>query len=154
MKHLITLLVCASVAALVAAAISCTSDLLWDSRGRGLAQWYLSEIRRRDALNQRSVVIAHSLEVKRAVIGDLLAHHLTVREAARQFAEADALIEDDDDVLVAPYRKPRTEAQRYHQVINWVKNQVGDRSVESKRILRQLKQEIRRPATSASRARG
>jgi hypothetical protein len=150
MKYLVPLFLCAVASAVLWVGVPCVSAFGRNTEGRSLTQWYLFEMRRREALEQRSMAVAQSLEVKRAAVGDLLANRLTLREAAEQFAEADELIEDDEDVLVAHYRISQTEQQRYRQVIAWARNRLNDRPEQARKIARRLEKELARLSSSVS----
>ncbi|HEY7315436.1 MAG TPA: hypothetical protein VH643_39265 [Gemmataceae bacterium] len=110
--------------------------------GQSLAHWYLLEIRRSAALDSRASEMSQSLEVKKAVIADLLAKRVSLREAAEQFREADQQIDNDGVGLVAPYRMPESEAGLYRQVIAWTKAELSDDPKQTEQIIPRLEQEM------------
>lgn len=84
-----------------------------------LARWLLREARRSEALWRRKREMAEAMAVKKAIAQELVAGRLTLREAAEQFREADAMVENDPEGLVAPYLVPETKLGLYQQVRTW-----------------------------------
>src|SRR5690242_11265014 len=75
------------------------------------ARRLLFETRRTDALLQRREAVAEGLALKRTVVAEVLAGRLTLREAARRFADVNDQIDCDDSELVANYLKPTTQEE-------------------------------------------
>lgn len=109
---------------------------------QSLARWLLLEIRRADALDNRATEMSQSLEVKRAVVGDLVADRLTLREAAEQFRQADQSIEKDPAGLVADYQSPQTEEELYHQVIIWAKTRLSNDPKQAEQVIPRLEKQM------------
>jgi hypothetical protein len=103
------------------------------------------EAHRSEALLQRKDVIEESLSLKRAIVDEILAGRLTLREAALRFAEANEMIDNNDDPgFVAEYRLPTTQEGVCIQVLGWVRNGVCHMPPrEAERILTPLENEFR-----------
>jgi hypothetical protein len=110
--------------------------------GRSLARWLLVEMRRAEVLENRATEMSQSLQVKKEIVGDLVAERLTLREAAEQFRQADQLIEDDREGLIADYHTPETEKGLYQQVISWAKSELSDDPRQADQIIPRLEQEM------------
>jgi hypothetical protein len=105
----------------------------WSDQETGLLQQarrLLFEARRTEALLQRVEAIEENRGLKNAVVDELLAGRMTLREAARRFADANERIDRDDPELVVEYLKPTTQEGVYRQVIGWVENVVSQQSPE------------------------
>jgi hypothetical protein len=126
MKFLSRMLLYALVIAMVSAGLS---EILarGQSEGESLVHRFLFEFRRSEALTQRTEEVAQSIEIKRAVIDDLIADRVTLREATEQFRSANELIENDSEGMVATYRGPRTEKGLWRQVLAWVEMELSMR---------------------------
>lgn len=85
-----------------------------------LARWIFTEMRRSEALQQRRLEQTESETLKKAVIEDYLGARLTLREAVQQFREADELVQDRSESLVAPYIAPESEQDTCLQVKVWM----------------------------------
>jgi hypothetical protein len=142
MKHVSRLLL--TISALAILGIGMTQGFASrDPRARqNLARRFLLEMRRAEALEYRANEMSQSLEVKKAVIEDLVAERLTLREAAEQFRRADQPIENDPAGLVAPYHAPETEQGRYQQVITWAKVELSDDPEQAEQVIPRLEQEM------------
>lgn len=134
--------------------LAAVSLLLLNSEGasgKDLARWYLGEMRRSEALQQRSQEVSQMMEVKSAVVKDLMAERVTLREAAEQFSATAEIVEDGNDDLVTAYRMPKTEAGLCRQVLTWVHSELamhGD-SEEAKEISCRLENEFAEQFPSA-----
>lgn len=91
-----------------------------------LARWYLAEMRRSDALHQRRLEQAEAMRIKKVVTEEFIAGSLTLREAADQFSEADAIVQEDADGLVASYIAPKTPQELCSQVEVWTEMTLCD----------------------------
>ena len=99
------------------------------------------EMRRSEALNQRSAELLRSLEIKKVVVEDLLADRLTLREAAEEFRQADELIETNSGGLVATYLKAKTEDELYRQLIAWTRTELSEDPWRAEEVLQRLEKE-------------
>jgi hypothetical protein len=108
-----------------------------------LARWLLHEMRRSDALHQRQMEMAEAMKIKRAATTELIAGRMTLREAAKQFSAADAIVQNDSEGLVATYIAPETEQGVYRQVENWAEITVrqGHASQDVEEVRCRLKKE-------------
>ena len=107
-----------------------------------LGHMVVFEARRTEALQYRMEMVAQSDEIKRAIIVELLAGRLTLREAAAQFREANQMVENIDRELVANYLAPTTEEGLCRQVIAWVEGETAILSPgQVKRLLAPLVEE-------------
>ncbi|HEY7425020.1 MAG TPA: hypothetical protein VH682_12385 [Gemmataceae bacterium] len=107
----------------------------------GLSQLLL-ESRRSEALRLRDEMITHNIEVKEAIVAEIVAGRLSLHEAAVRFQEANHLVENTDADLLSDYRIPTTEEGVYQQVLGWVRAAVSSLPAEqAKRILTPLKKE-------------
>jgi hypothetical protein len=114
------------------------------SNGIQLGRWIVFESRRSEALQHRSEAVARGAEVKKAIIADLLAGRLTLREAAAQFDEANQLVENEPGSMVASYRTPTSEEGLCRQVLAWVRNEVANLPPEkAERFLSPLEKEFK-----------
>src|SRR5262245_49235648 len=64
----------------------------------------LFESRRGEALRVRSDMVTHNIAVKRAIVAEIVAGRLTLREAAVHFQEANYLVENNDRDLLPDYQ--------------------------------------------------
>jgi hypothetical protein len=111
--------------------------------GRSLTSWFLSELRRSEALERRGRALSHALAAKRAIVVDLLADKLTVREAADQFMAVDEEVEEaSPPPLRTPPRLYVTEESARRQLIGWVKNELGRDSPRTEEVLHRLEEEL------------
>ena len=102
----------------------------------------LFESRRSEALRLRSEMVVHNIEVKRTIVADIVAGHLTLREAAVRFQEANHEVENNDPDLLPGYPIPATEEGVYQQVLDFVRAEVSTLPAEqAKRILATLEKE-------------
>jgi hypothetical protein len=102
----------------------------------------LFESRRSEALRYRSEMVLHNIGVKDAIVADLVAGRLTLREAAARFQEASELVENNDPDLLPDYQMPTTEEGVCRQVLLWVRTEVSSLPEEqAKRILTRLEKE-------------
>ncbi len=118
----------------------------WSGEQKGLFQQVsrlLFEARRTEALTQRGEAVEEALVFKRATVAELCAGRLTLREAARRFADANNSIERDHPDMVPDYLKPATHEGVYLQVLSWARNETGDMYPdEAKKILEPLEKEF------------
>jgi hypothetical protein len=140
MKHVSRLLL--TIAALATLGIGLTYVLARRDpyEGRSLARWLLLEIRRSAALDYRASEMSQVLEVKKAVVDDLVAERVSLREAAEQFRQANQWIENDGTGLVVPYYPPESEEGLYQQVIAWAKQQLSDDPKQAEQVIPRLEQ--------------
>jgi len=142
MKHVSRLLLTVFVLAILGVAMMRVFAARDEQEGQSLARWILVEIRRSAALDSRASEMSQSLEVKKAVVSDLVAERVSLREAAEQFRQADQWIENDGAGLVAPYRLPESEEGRYRQVIAWAKAELSDDPKQTEQVIPRLEQEM------------
>lgn len=112
------------------------------SAGRNAASWLLQEVRRAEALRNCSRIITRAQQTKHTVISDLLAKKLTAREAVEQFAAEDESLAKESSGLPMPYCGPRTEEEVRQQLLEWVKNELGDNPQEAEEAVRQVEEEL------------
>lgn len=110
--------------------------------GKSLAGWILHEMRRSEALEERAEELTRVFEAKKSIITDLVSQRLTLHEAAEQFRQADELIEEDPEGLVAPYKAPLTEKGLYRQVILWVQAELKTDPQQAEQVIPRLQQEM------------
>jgi hypothetical protein len=111
--------------------------------GLQLGRWIVFESRRSEALRHRAEAVAQGAEIKKAIISDLLADRLTLREAAAQFREANQLVESGIPDMVADYRTPTSEQGLCRQVLAWVRAEVQKLPPDrAQRILASLETEF------------
>ena len=96
-----------------------------DGKIHELARQMFFEMRRADALHQRRAEQAAMMEIKYVATKEFIAGRLTLREAAKQFSAADALVQADADGLVAHYLAPETEQGLCRQVAIWTRIALG-----------------------------
>ena len=77
----------------------------------------LFESRRLEALRYRTEMVLQNLEVKRAIVAEIVAGRLTLREAAIRFQEANHEVENNDPDLLPDFQMPATEEGVYQQVL-------------------------------------
>jgi hypothetical protein len=142
MKYIARLLLAVSAVAFVSIIVAHLFASRDRHEGQSLARWLLVEMRRSEALEYRATEMSQSQQVKKAVVGDLVAERLTLREAAEQFRQADQLIETDPTGLVAAYHTPETEEQLYRQVIAWAKIQLRNDREQAQQVIPRLEQEM------------
>lgn len=90
-----------------------------DGQGTQLARWLLFEARRSEALQQRRIEVQESEEEKTAISEQFIAGRLSLREAAEQFREVDAVLRENPSSFVASYITPETEHGLCRQVCHW-----------------------------------
>jgi hypothetical protein len=92
----------------------------WES-SLGQVSRLLLEARRSAALVQRKKNIDQAMKMRKAIIVELLAYRLTLRESAGLFREANELAKEGDNELMASYQSPTTEVELCRQVLFWVR---------------------------------
>jgi hypothetical protein len=98
--------------------------------------------RRSEAMRYRIEMVTHSMKVKVAIIDEIVAGRLTLREADARFQEANDLVENNDRDLLPDYQIPATEEGVYQQVLLWMRTEVSSLPAEqAKRILIPLEKE-------------
>jgi hypothetical protein len=142
MKYMPHLLLTVVMSALLFVGVSHVFASDVNGRGEGLAHWILFEMRRSEALQQRLEEIARSLEIKKAVIDDLIAERLTFREATKAFRQADESISKNPDGLVAPYHTVQTEEEVRRQVIAWTTSELADSPWQTEEFTQRLEEEL------------
>ena len=99
----------------------------------------LFESRRAEALQVRSEMVVHYLEMKQEILAEIVAGRLTLHEAAVRFQEANHLVENNDRDLLPDFQIPTTEEGLYQQVLTWMQAEVSSLPAEqAKRILTPL----------------
>ena len=102
----------------------------------------LLESRRSEAWRYRAKMVTRNIEVKHAVVHEIIAGRLTLREAVARFQEANQLVENNDRDLLPDYQIPATEEGVYRQVLAWVRAEVSSLPAEqAQRILTSLEKE-------------
>jgi hypothetical protein len=142
MKYLARLLLLAVVAAILGMGALGLFARGEQSEGRSLARWVLFEMRRTEALQERATMVSTSMEAKKAIIADLVAERLTLREAAKQFRAANDIVENDGGDLLATYRLPQTDEELCQQVIVWVKAELAAHPRQTARAVHRLEKEL------------
>jgi hypothetical protein len=128
----------------VCAAVAVTLLSLVNLRfvGRSDLSQLLFELRRSETLQHRIALVAGNMEIKQAIVADIVAGRLSLREAAVRFQEANCLVENNDPDLLPAYQIPATEEGVCQQVLAWMRAEVALRSPErAKRILAPLEKE-------------
>jgi hypothetical protein len=122
-----------------------------DEEGRSLARWFILEARRSEALRQRAAEMAQALEIKKAIAEDVVAGRLTLRDAAKQFRAAGAIVQADREGLVAAYYLPDTYEGVCRQVVAWAQTVIRERhpASEAEPILHRLEKEMDKEFPSA-----
>ena len=144
MKFFARLCVCvvAAIAVLVGLSLFSGRWLGDGANGFQVGRWIVFESRRSDALRHRSEAAAQGGEIKRAIVADLRAGRLTLREASAQFREANQMVDKGVPDMVADYRTPTSEEGLCRQVLAWVWSEVADLPAEKQEsILAPLRQE-------------
>ncbi|HEY7311492.1 MAG TPA: hypothetical protein VH643_19170 [Gemmataceae bacterium] len=144
MKFFARLCVCVVAAIALLVGLSFFSGCWLGDRTNGfqVGRWIVFESRRSEALRHRSEAVAHGSEIKKAIVADLRAGRLTLREAAAQFREANQMVENGVPEMVADYRTPTSEEGLCRQVLAWVWAEVADLPTEQQeRILAPLRKE-------------
>ena len=115
-----------------------------DGEIHAVAQQFLHEMQRSEALQQRRMEQAESTNVKKSITEDYIAGRLTLREAAKQFGVADTIVQDGSDGLVASYHAPATEQGLCMEVEVWTKTALreGRTSQEAEEVRCRLKAEF------------
>ncbi len=115
-----------------------------DGESVNLARSFLTEIRRSEALEMRGIEIAQSMRAKRAIVEELIAERLTLREAEEKFLESDSLVEADHNGLVPRYRSPESDQELCRQVVVWTTSLLDEKGTpkETKRVRRRLMRQI------------
>ena len=149
MKYLSRLLLLTAVSALLCMGLSTLFECGRVSGGRSLAQWFLFEIRRGEALNQRAIAISRSAEAKKAVLADLFAERLTFQEATEQFRAANEIVKESDSGMLARYHVPQTEEELRRQVIAWIKAEKAAHPQRAKKVAHRLETELAAKTSSA-----
>jgi hypothetical protein len=106
-------------AAALAAASACLA-LALARRAAGDLETLVWEDRRAGAMDRRRAVSRRIIEGKTWVVAELIAGRLTLPEAAGRFRELHALVEDDDQGVLAPYRVVTGEEALCRTVLTWV----------------------------------
>ena len=102
----------------------------------------LFEFRRSEALRHRAELVALNIETKQAIVDEIVAGRLTLREAAVRFQDANQQVENNDPDLLSDYQMPTTEEGVYQQVLAWMRAAVSSLPTErAKRILTPLEKE-------------
>ena len=102
----------------------------------------LFESRRSEALRLRSEMVTRNIEIKHAIVAEIVVGHLTLGEAAVRFQDANYLVENNDRDLLPDYQRPATEEGVYQQVLAWMRAEVSSLPAEqAKRILTPLEKE-------------
>jgi len=131
---------CAAVAVVLSAGLLSLLGLRFGKES-DLSQ-LLFESRRSEALRYRSEMVIRNIEVKHAIIDEIVAGRLTLREAAARFQEANQLVENNNSDLWPDFPKPATEQGVYLQVLAWMRSEVPSLPAEqAKRILDPLEKE-------------
>lgn len=141
MKYASYLLVAVILAGLMGMSIASVIGSNDGSGGKSLAAWFLFEMRRSEALQQRAIEIQQAMKIKKAVVDDLVAERVTIREATEAFHQADELIDRSTDGLIAPYRTAETQDELCHQVISWAKAELHDNPQRAEKVAQQLQNE-------------
>ncbi|HWG47621.1 MAG TPA: hypothetical protein VN688_32960 [Gemmataceae bacterium] len=142
MKYLSHLLLFAVVSTIATVGLSTIFACGEQSEGRSLAQWLFFEMRRNEALQERATEVSQSMEVKKAIIADLLADQITLREATQQFRAVNEMVEKAGDSMLATYRLPQTDEEVGQQVIAWAKAELVAHPRPTKRTLQQLEKDL------------
>jgi hypothetical protein len=145
MKYLFTLLSCVLTSVILSLAISRLSTVHRGGRQRNLFGWILFELRRDDALRQRSEEIKQCHKIKDDAAAQLIAGRLTIREAMEVFASADELVDDgNNDLAGCHYPLPRTPTERYHEILGWTRSALDREPELAEQVVGRLEQEFRR----------
>jgi hypothetical protein len=108
-----------------------------------LGRLLVFESSRSHALDERTQLLDHCLEMRTSAIQEIFAGRMTLRQAAIRFQEADDLIENNAPDLVATYQKPRTEEAAFRQVLAWVRLTARARSsAEAERVVERTRAEF------------
>lgn len=142
MRSLVRLSLLVVVGLLLCFGVSHTIASSEGSERRNAASWLLEEVRRAEALQNCSRIIARAQEAKHTVINDLLAKKLTAREAVEQFAAEDESLAKEASGLPMPYRGPRSEEEVREQLLGWVKNELVDNPQQAEKVIRQVEEEL------------
>jgi hypothetical protein len=142
MKYLFTLFLCVIVSLLVSVGASRAFVFGHDPRGRNLAQWFLFEMSRTEALKQRAALMKRLWEIKASAIDEFIAGRATVHEVIEQFREAEELVEDDNEGVVSPYHRPHTKEQLRRQLVGWVEDELSHDPEQAQKVVRRLKEEL------------
>lgn|GEM_PF-5655458 len=131
------MIVCAAAALLLSTILFYFADAWSGEKTSALqaARKLVLESRRNQALSARAEEISHSLTIKRAIIAQLVAGRLHLREAISQFHKANEMIENMDLDLVPPYQRPTDSAGVGRQVLLWVRNEITSWPPEKARPL-------------------
>jgi len=148
MNHLYRLLVCGCVAAVLTVAfvflltrlggapLQDSLDLMvW------LQKWG-DELHRRDELQTRSGPVFRRTVEKNRIVHELIAHQLTLREAADQFRELEEEVRqaqpDGPDAL--PMNSD--DEEMYRNVIVWVRSELAAKPDEAEKVVSELEREM------------
>jgi hypothetical protein len=136
-----TLLV-AMAAALAATAVHLALALArWAAGDLETLVW---EDRRAEAMDRQLVVSRRIIEGKLRVVAELIAGRLTLLGATGRFRELNALVEDDDRGVIAPYRVVTGEEALCRTVLTWVEAELWHEPDQAAApILARLKAEYR-----------
>jgi hypothetical protein len=115
-----------------------------DGKIHRLVRQILLEMRRADALHQRQAEQAEVMEIKHVATKEFIAGRMTLREAAKQFRAANALVQADSDGLVATFMTPETEQGLCQQVAIWTRIALGQgyTSEEAEEVCCRLEEEM------------
>jgi hypothetical protein len=143
LKFAIRSLLIALVFAVLYQGLSRVFALAADGGSSNPARWLLHEVRRCEALQQRHMEMAQSEDVKKTISEEFIAGRLTLGEAVERFRAAAAMIEADQDGLIAPYRVPETRQGLHQQVRVWVENALSENHTpkEAESVRRRLEKE-------------
>ena len=142
MKYLLTLFMCVLVALLVTVGVSQAFGGSRDPRGRSFVQWFLFEVRRTEALQQRAALMNRLWEMKAAAVEDFIADRTTLQEVMDRFEEAEDLLDDDAWGVVGPYHRPQSMEQKCRQIIGWVEDELRGDPEKACQIIHRIKQEL------------
>jgi hypothetical protein len=141
MKYVSHLLLLAAVAVVMGVGMSRLISLGAKSGKGNLAQWILFELRRSQALEQRAAEIFRAMEVKKGIIGDLISKRVTLRDAVEGFRQADELIENHPDGLVATYRTAKSDSELVRQVFAWTRTMLSEKPSKTEKVMQRLEKE-------------
>ncbi len=144
LKHCVRLALIAGVFTTLYAVVSHLMVSSVDGESVNLARSFLTEFRRSEALEVRGIEIAQSMQVKKAIVEDLIADRLSLREAEERFLDSDSMVEADQNGLVPRYRSPESEQDLCRQVVAWTTSLLDEKGTpqEAKRVRRRLMRQI------------
>lgn len=145
MRLFTRLLVCMAMALMLSAALFSMAGSWFGEKANllRLGREVLFEMRRSQALSERSEIVFNSMVMKRDIIVRLLAGRLNLREAICQFQEANERIENADLHLVPEFHKPTDPQGVGRQVLAWVRSEVTTWPPDrDKRIVQSMEKEF------------